>query len=140
MFGYARCTLSIIDGIETTSKDLARLQSDDIASFSIMKDATATSLYGARGANGVILVTTKVGIEGVLKVNVRYEKSYSAPTKSLQIADPITYMRLHNEALTTRNALGGRIYSLEKILISKDPNRNKMAYPTVNWFDELIED
>ena len=89
---------------------------------------------------GVILVTTKVGIEGVLKVNVRYEKSYSAPTKSLQIADPITYMRLHNEALTTRNALGGRIYSLEKILISEDPNRNKMAYPTVNWFDELIED
>ena len=49
-------------------------------------------------------------------------------------------MRLHNEALTTRNALGGRIYSLEKILISEDPNRNKMAYPTVNWFDELIED
>lgn len=139
-FGYARSPLILIDGIETTSTDLARLQPDDIASFSIMKDATATSLYGARGANGVILVTTKVGIEGVLKVNVRYEKSYSAPTKSLQIADPITYMRLHNQALTTRNALGGRIYSLEKILISKDPNRNKMAYPTVNWFDELIED
>lgn len=139
-FGYARSPLILIDGIETTSTDLARLQPDDIASFSIMKDATATSLYGARGANGVILVTTKVGIEGVLKVNVRYEKSYSAPTKSLQIADPITYMRLHNEALTTRNALGGRIYSLEKILISKDPNRNKMAYPTVNWFDELIEE
>lgn len=139
-FGYARSPLILIDGIETTSTDLARLQPDDIASFSIMKDATATSLYGARGANGVILVTTKVGIEGVLKVNVRYEKSYSAPTKSLQIADPITYMRLHNQALITRNALGGRIYSLEKILISKDPNRNKMAYPTVNWFDELIED
>ena len=139
-FGYARSPLILIDGIETTSTDLARLQPDDIASFSIMKDATATSLYGARGANGVILVTTKVGIEGVLKVNVRYEKSYSAPTKSLQIADPITYIRLHNEALTTRNALGWRIYSLEKILISEDPNRNKMAYPTVNLFDELIED
>ena len=49
-------------------------------------------------------------------------------------------MRLHNEALTTRNVLGGRIYSLEKILISQDPNRNLMAYPTVNWFDELLED
>jgi TonB-dependent SusC/RagA subfamily outer membrane receptor len=104
-FGYARSPLILIDGIETTSTDLARLQPDDIASFSIMKDATATSLYGARGANGVILVTTKVGIEGVVKINVRYEKSYSAPTKSLQIADPITYMRLHNEALTTRNPL-----------------------------------
>ncbi|MBJ33193.1 MAG: SusC/RagA family TonB-linked outer membrane protein [Flavobacteriaceae bacterium] len=138
-FGYARSPLILIDGIETTSTDLARLQPDDIASFSIMKDATATSLYGARGANGVILVTTKVGIEGVVKINVRYEKSYSAPTKSLQIADPITYMRLHNEALTTRNPLSGRIYSQEKILISQDPNRNLMAYPTVNWFDELLD-
>ena len=139
-FGYARSPLILIDGIETTSTDLARLQPDDIASFSIMKDATATSLYGARGANGVILVTTKEGKEGVVKINVRYESSYSAATKSLSIADPITYMRLHNEAQTTRNPLSGRIYSLEKILISEDPNRNKMAYPTVNWFDELLDD
>ena len=63
-FGYARSPLILIDGIETTSRDLARLQPDDISSFSIMKDATATALYGARGANGVILVTTKEGIEG----------------------------------------------------------------------------
>ena len=139
-FGYARSPLILIDGIETTSRDLARLQPDDISSFSIMKDATATALYGARGANGVILVTTKEGIVGEVNINVRYESSYSEPTKSLKIADPITYMRLHNEALTTRNALGGRIYSLEKILISQDPNRNLMAYPTVNWFDELLED
>ena len=139
-FGYARSPLILIDGIETTSTDLARLQPDDIASFSIMKDATATALYGARGANGVILVTTKEGKEGVVKINVRYEKAYSAPTKSLEIADPITYMILHNEALATRNPLGGRIYSLEKILISQDPNRNFMAYPAVNWFDELLED
>ena len=138
-FGYARSPLILIDGIETTSRDLARLQPDDISSFSIMKDATATALYGARGANGVILVTTKEGIEGEVNINVRYESSYSEPTKSLKIADPITYMRLHNEALMTRNALGGRIYSLEKILISQDPNRNLMAYPTVNWFDELLE-
>ena len=139
-FGYVRSPLILIDGIETTSTDLARLQPDDIASFSIMKDATATALYGARGANGVILVTTKEGKEGVVKINVRYEKAYSAPTKSLEIADPVTYMTLHNEALATRNPLGGRIYSLEKILISQDPNRNIMAYPTVNWFDELLED
>jgi len=139
-FGYARSPLILIDGIETTSTDLARLQPDDIASFSIMKDATATALYGARGANGVILVTTKEGKEGVVKINVRYEKAYSSPTKSLEIADPVTYMTLHNEALATRNPLGGRIYSLEKILISQDPNRNIMAYPTVNWFDELLED
>jgi len=139
-FGYARSPLILIDGIETTSTDLARLQPDDIASFSIMKDATATALYGARGANGVIMVTTKEGKQGKVKLNVRYEKAYSAATKKVSIADPITYMLLHNEALATRDPLGGRIYSLEKILISQDPNRNEMAYPTVNWFDELLED
>ena len=53
----------LIDGIELTSTDLARLQPDDIASFSIMKDATATALYGARGANGVILVKTTVKLK-----------------------------------------------------------------------------
>ena len=139
-FGYARSPLILIDGIETTSTDLARLQPDDIASFSIMKDATATALYGARGANGVIMVTTKEGKQGKVKLNVRYEKAYSAATKKVSIADPITYMILHNEALATRNPLGGRIYSLEKILISQDPNRNRMAYPTVDWFNELLED
>ena len=139
-FGYARSPLILIDGIETTSTDLARLQPDDIASFSIMKDATATALYGARGANGVIMVTTKEGKQGKVKLNIRYEKAYSAATKNVSIADPITYMLLHNEALATRDPLGGRIYSLEKILISQDPNRNEMAYPTVNWFDELLED
>jgi len=139
-FGYARSPLILIDGIETTSTDLARLQPDDIASFSIMKDATATALYGARGANGVILVTTKEGKQGKVKVSVRYEQSYSAATKNVEISDPITYMNLHNEALATRDPLGGRIYSLEKILISQDPNRNQMAYPTTNWFDELLND
>ena len=139
-FGYARSPLILIDGIETTSTDLARLQPDDIASFSIMKDATATALYGARGANGVIMVTTKEGKQGKVKLNVRYERAYATATKKVSIADPITYMMLHNEALATRDPLGGRIYSLEKILISQDPNRNKMAYPTVNWFDELLED
>ena len=128
-FGYARSPLILIDGIETTSTDLARLQPDDIASFSIMKDATATALYGARGANGVIMVTTKEGKQGKVKLNVRYEKAYTTATKKVSIADPITYMLLHNEALATRNPLGGRIYSLEKILISQDPNRNQMAYP-----------
>lgn len=58
-FGYKSSPLILIDGLEVTTNDLARMEPDNIASFSIMKDATATALYGARGANGVILVTTK---------------------------------------------------------------------------------
>ncbi len=138
-FGYKNTPLILIDGIELTTRDLARLQPDDIASFSIMKDATATALYGARGANGVILVTTKEGREGTAKLSFRYERSISQPTRMIEIADPVTYMKMHNEAILTRNPLGGREYSLEKIRMTQQPNRNKMAYPAVNWFDELFE-
>src|SRR5690606_26635386 len=82
-FGYASSPLILIDGVEMRSEDLARLQVDDIASFSIMKDASATALYGARGANGVILVSTKEGKEGKAQVSVRYERSLSSATKDV---------------------------------------------------------
>jgi TonB-dependent SusC/RagA subfamily outer membrane receptor len=63
-FGYKQNPLILIDGVEMTSRDLSRMQVDDIANFSILKDAAATALYGARGANGVILINTKEGVEG----------------------------------------------------------------------------
>ncbi|MBW8323248.1 MAG: TonB-dependent receptor [Prolixibacteraceae bacterium] len=137
-FGYKKSPLILIDGIELSTTDLARLQPDDIASFSIMKDATATALYGARGANGVILVTTKEGKEGAASLNIRYEKSASLPTRMLDIADPVTYMKMHNEAILTRDPLGGRAYSLEKIRMTEQTGRNTFAYPAVNWFDEMF--
>ena len=83
----------LIDGIETTTTELARLQPDDIAAFSILKDATATALYGARGANGVIQVATKEGKEGATKVSIRVENSFSSNTKNVELADPITFMQ-----------------------------------------------
>ena len=73
----------LIDGIELTTTDLARLQPDEIESFSIMKDATATALYGARGANGVILVTTKSGKNGPAKIQLRVENSICMPTHTI---------------------------------------------------------
>lgn len=112
-FGYKKDPLILIDGIELTSTDLARLQPDDIASFSIMKDATATALYGARGANGVILVKTKEGQKGKARLSLRVENSISAPTQEIDLADPVTYMRLHNEAYLTRNPLAPLMYSEE---------------------------
>ncbi len=138
-FGYKKDPLILIDGVELTSEDLARMQPDDIASFSIMKDATATSLYGARGANGVIYVTTKEGREGRARVNLRYETSLSRPTQNIELADPITYMQMHNEAVKTRDPLGLLPYSLEKIdktIAGADP----ILYPTTDWYDELFKD
>src|SRR5690606_14598399 len=96
-FGANKSPLILIDNIELTTQDLAQLQPDDIESFSIMKDAAATALYGARGANGVILVKTKSGEVGKVTMSVRFEQSVSAPTRSLQLADPITYMKMNNE-------------------------------------------
>lgn len=137
-FGYTASPLILIDGVEMSSYDLSRLQVDDIASFSIMKDATATALYGARGANGVILVSTKEGKEGKARATVRYETSLSSPTKMVELADPITYMNLHNEAVTTRNPLGIQPYSQEKIYKTTE-NANPLVYPAIDWYNELFK-
>ncbi|MGV8134148.1 MAG: TonB-dependent receptor [Mangrovibacterium sp.] len=137
-FGYKKDPLILIDGAELGSEVLAKLQPDDIKSFSIMKDATATALYGARGANGVILITTKEGIEGKTKVNVRFENSISMPTRNLKLADGITYMKLHNEAVKTRDPLGILPYSPEKIANTQD-GKNPVVYPLVDWMDMLFK-
>ena len=136
-FGYKVDPLILIDNVEMTSTDLARLQVDDIASFSIMKDATATALYGARGANGVILVTTKQGSEGPAKLSFRYETSISTPTQDVDLADPITYMRLANEAVLTRDPLGMTLYSEGKI-DNTIAGTNPYAYPATDWKDALL--
>lgn len=130
--------LILIDGIEMTTDDLSRLQTDDISSFSVMKDATAAALYGSRGANGVILVNTKQGTEGKAKVSIRYELAMTRPTRTVDLADPITYMKLHNEAVRTRDPLGALPYSEEKIA-STIAGLNPQAYPAVDWKDMLFK-
>lgn len=143
-FGYKQDPLILVDNVELTANDLARLQVDDIASFSILKDASATALYGARGANGVILVTTKEGVEGNAKINVRFENSISQATRNLDIADPITFMKMYNDAITTRNPNGvprytqNDIYNREQTL-SGAAGSNPYVYPAVNWIDELFK-
>ncbi len=138
-FGASSSPLILIDGIESSKTDLARVQPDDIASFSIMKDATATALYGARGANGVMLVTTKEGTEGKAKVSIRLENTFSAPTSMVELADPITYMKLYNEAVITRNPLGFQPFSPDKIEFTA-ANRNQYAFPAVDWQKMLFKE
>jgi TonB-linked SusC/RagA family outer membrane protein len=138
-FGYKKDPLILIDGIELTATDLARLQKDDIAAFSILKDATATALYGARGANGVILVETKQGFEGKAKISARFENSISAPTKNIELADAVTYMQMHTEAVRTRNPLGAVRYTQRRIDNTIEGS-NPFAYPTNDWYDLLMKD
>src|SRR5690606_8020507 len=94
--------LILIDGVELSVTELARLRPDDIESISIMKDATSTALYGARRANGVIFATTKRGKEGKAKISFRSESSYAAPTTDVELADPSTFMELYSDAEISR--------------------------------------
>ena len=139
-FGANTSPLILIDNIELASTDLARLQPDDIESFSIMKDATATALYGARGANGVIFVTTKRGQEGPAKIFARVETSISAPTDVVELADPVTYMKSYNEAISTRDPLGELMYTYDKIEQTGKPGANRLIYPANDWYDMLFKD
>ncbi|RWY46020.1 SusC/RagA family TonB-linked outer membrane protein [Mucilaginibacter gilvus] len=144
-FGYKKDPLILIDNVELSTSDLARLQVDDIASFSILKDASATALYGARGANGVILVTTKEGKVGKPVINARVENSTSQSIKNLELADPITYMRLFNEATIARPPYSKLPFSQNDILnreatIANAPGSNKYVYPAVDWIKTLFKD
>lgn len=141
-FGYKQDPLILIDNVELTTSDLARLQVDDIESFSVLKDASATALYGARGANGVILVSTKSGKEGKAKISFRVEQSSSQSTQSLELADPITYMKLYNEAAIGRNM--DPLFTQNKInntqaTLNKAPGSNEYVYPAVDWLDLLFK-
>lgn len=138
-FGYKVDPLILIDNIEVSATELARMQPDDIESFSIMKDATATALYGARGANGVILITTKAGKEGPARISLRLENSISAPTTQIKLADPVTYMQLANESVLTRNPLGLLPYSQNRIDQTIN-NTNPYVYPAVDWANILLRD
>ncbi len=133
-----RDPLILIDGIELNVSDLARLNPDDIASFSIMKDALATALYGARGANGVILVTTKEGKEGKMNVDVRLENSFSMPTERIKIADPVTFMKMHNEAVKTRDPNALTLYTDEKITFT-EMGLHKDIYPSTDWEETMFK-
>ena len=138
-FGANTSPLILIDNIELTTTDLARLQPDDIESFSIMKDATATALYGARGANGVIFVTTKRGQEGPAKIFARFETSISQPTSNIELADAVTYMKAYNEAISTRDPLGELMYTYDKIEQTGKEGANRIIYPANDWYGMLFK-
>lgn len=137
-FGYASSPLILLDGFEVSSTDLARVDPDNIEQFAVLKDATAAALYGSKGANGVIMVTTKKGVAGKPKISVRADARISAPTKVLETVDGITYMKLYNEAQFNDNPLLEPYYSAQKIQNTID-NLNEYAYPNLNWYDIMFK-
>lgn len=137
-FGYASSPLILLDGFEVSSTDLARVDPDNIEQFAVLKDATAAALYGSKGANGVIMVTTKKGIAGKPKISIRADARISAPTQVLESVDGVTYMNLYNEAQFNDNPLLPPYYSAQKIQNTID-NLNEYAYPNLNWYDIMFK-
>ncbi|RHJ81234.1 TonB-dependent receptor [Parabacteroides sp. AM08-6] len=138
-FGYAQSPLILLDGFEVSANDLAQVEPDNIEQFSILKDATAAALYGSKGANGVISVTTKQGKEGSLTVSFRHESKISAPTHIPNMVDGVSYMRLYNEAQYNDNPIVSPRYSAQKIQNTLS-GLNPMVYPNIDWYGEMFKD
>ena len=134
-FGAGSSAYILVDGFERDNID--DLNIEDIESFSVLKDASATAIYGSKGANGVILITTKHGQAGKININARVETSYNTRTITPEFVDGITYANLINEARITRNM--GTLYQpveLDLIRSGLDPD----MYPNVDWQDLLLKD
>ena len=122
--------LIMVDGIE---RDFSQIDPDEIESISVLKDASATAVYGVRGANGVILITTKKGKEGKPSINVRTEFGFTSPTKRPEMVNSAEWAELYNEAFQTQ------YYSPEDIRRYRE-NSDPDLFPNVNWFDTLFDD
>ncbi|HEX3009798.1 MAG TPA: SusC/RagA family TonB-linked outer membrane protein, partial [Bacteroidales bacterium] len=133
-FGAGTGAYVLVDGFE---RDLNDLNIEDIESFSVLKDASATAIYGSKGANGVILITTKHGKPGKINIDAKVESSYNTRTITPEFVDGFTYASLMNEARITRNQ--APIYQPEEMEILRlglDPD----LYPNVDWKDMLLKD
>lgn len=132
-FGANASALVLVDGIE---RDFNEINVEDIESFSVLKDASATAIYGQRGANGVILVTTKRGQAGKVNINFKAEYGISSSAIERKFVDAETYASLANEARMSRYQ--DPVYDasdLEIIKYNLDPD----LYPNVDWHDALLK-
>ena len=131
-FGANSSALVLIDGLEG---NLSEIDPSDVESFSILKDASATAVYGVRGANGVVLVTTKRGTADKLQITGRANLTISHMVNMPEYLGAYEYAKLANEALAVRgNPIAYSDMALDLIKYQLDPD----LYPDVNWQDEVL--
>lgn len=126
--------LIVVDGV--LGRDFSQLDPNEVESISILKDASATAVYGVRGANGVILVTTRRGKSGSPQISFSSELGYQSPIRLPQFLDSYNYALLYNEALGNDN-LPTKFsdQDLEYYRIGADP----YLYPNTDWFEEFMK-
>ena len=126
--------LVLVDGVERSFNDI---DPEDIESLTTLKDASATAVYGVRGANGVILIKTKPGKVGKPTVSADYYESFTRFTKMVDLADGITYMNAANEAM--RNDGIATKYTEDQIR-NTIAGKDSYLYPNVDWLKEIFND
>lgn len=132
-FGAKSGALILVDGVERSFNEIPV---EDIESFSVLKDASATAIYGQRGANGVVLITTKRGEKGKVKINVKAGFDWNTPVKVPEYASGYDWARLANEALVGRYE--NPLYTNEELDIIQhglDPD----LYPNIDWRDLMLK-
>lgn len=128
-FSGTTTPLVLVDGIE---RDMDLVDPEDIKEFSILKDASATAIYGVRGANGVILITTRKGDEGKADISVRYEMGVVSPTIVPETVNAVQFAEMYNEAA------GYKFFSDEAISAYRTGS-NPDLYPNVDWMDAIFK-
>ena len=132
-FGAGSSALVLVDGFERNLNDI---NVEDIETFTVLKDASATAIYGSRGANGVVLITTKRGKSGKTAINVKAEYTYSQRTHTPEYVDGLTYANILNQALTSRHQQAA--YTDEELYILKN-QLDPELYPNINWMNLLLK-
>ncbi len=131
--------LVMIDGVERPSFD--GIDPNEIESVSILKDASATAIYGVRGANGVILVTTKKGTVGTPRISYSGNFAVQKPTALPSYLNSADYATLYNEALKNDSYTTGVTYepkfSEEDIRLYRDGS-DPILHPSINWIDDFL--
>ena len=127
--------LVLVDGVD---RDFSSVDPEDIASFSILKDASATAVYGVRGANGVILIQTKKGKIGKPLINAQYDQGITQFTKIPKFADGVTYMQIANEAYKNSNPSDPNPKYSQTRIDKTASGLDQDLYPNVDWFKVLF--
>ena len=131
-FGANSAALVLVDGFE---RDLNEINVEDVESFTVLKDASATAIYGSKGANGVVLINTRRGKEGKININAKAEGFYNMVTKLPEFVDGYTYASMANEAKIARNQ--EPLFQNEELEIFRLGLDNDV-YPNVDWMDTML--
>lgn len=131
-FGSGRSILVIVDGVESSFEQLTQYE---IESISVLKDASATALYGSRGANGVLLVTTKRGTQGPLEINFSVQQGFTEGQRIPKFLGSYDYAKLYNEAWQND---GQAARYTDEALNAYQTGSDPYLYPNVDWYSEVL--